>query len=88
VPLTAWWVLLFGMSIFARYDPGLWNTTLNLDRSGRAVSLRLLLDEALRGAPGSHRGRAHRPGELKWDIASSQLRLECAEQSVNETPRT
>ena len=51
VPLTAWWVLLFGLSIFARYDPALWTTTLNLDRSGSAVPLQLLLDEALEALP-------------------------------------
>ncbi|HXB66415.1 MAG TPA: hypothetical protein VNV42_16240 [Solirubrobacteraceae bacterium] len=47
VPLTAWWVLLFGLSVFARYDPGLWSSSLNLDGSECAVPLRLLLDEAL-----------------------------------------
>lgn len=46
-PLTAWWVLLFGLSIFARYDPALWVSTLNLDRSRRALPLQLLLDRAL-----------------------------------------
>jgi hypothetical protein len=51
VPLTAWWVLLFGLSIFARYDPGLWGEALNLDRSGHAVPLQLLLDEALQELP-------------------------------------
>jgi hypothetical protein len=50
--LTAWWVLLFGLSIFARYHPALWVTTLNLDRrSGRALPLRLLLDRALDDVP-------------------------------------
>lgn len=51
VPLTAWWVLLFGLSIFARYDPGLWSSSLNLDSSERAVPLGLLLDEALEAVP-------------------------------------
>ena len=51
VPLTAWWVLLFGLSIFARYDPGLWSASLNLDSSDRAVPLRLLLDDALESVP-------------------------------------
>ncbi|HEY4896574.1 MAG TPA: hypothetical protein VII01_10840, partial [Solirubrobacteraceae bacterium] len=48
VPLTAWWVLLFGLSIFARYDPDLWSASLNLDSS---VPLRLLLDDALEAVP-------------------------------------
>ena len=51
VPLTALWVLLFGLSIFAGYDPGLWSSALNLDGSERAVPLRLLLDEALEVVP-------------------------------------
>lgn len=51
-PLTAWWVLLFGLSIFARYDPGLWVTVLNLDDpGGHALPLRLLLDQALETIP-------------------------------------
>jgi hypothetical protein len=51
-PLTAWWVLLFGLSIVARYDPGPWSRALNLDDSlGYAVPLRLVLDEALSRLP-------------------------------------
>lgn len=51
VPLTAWWVLLFGLSIYARYHPGLWSGALNLDSSDRAVPLGLLLDDALESVP-------------------------------------
>ncbi len=51
VPLTAWWVLLFGLSIVARYHPGLWSGALNLDSSDRAVPLGLLLDDALAAIP-------------------------------------
>lgn len=50
-PITAWWVLLFGMSILARYDPALWSGALDLDQSDRAVPLRLILDEALVAVP-------------------------------------
>lgn len=50
-PITAWWVLLFGMSILARYDPALWSASLDLDKSNRAVPLRLVLDEALVAVP-------------------------------------
>lgn len=51
-PLTAWWVLLFGLSLFARYNPDLWVTTLNLDRAaGLALPLQLLLDQALEVVP-------------------------------------
>lgn len=50
-PITAWWVLLFGMSILARYDPALWSTALVLDKSDRAVPLHLILEEALAVIP-------------------------------------
>lgn len=50
-PITAWWILLFGMSILARYDPALWSAALELDKSDRAVPLRLILDEALAAVP-------------------------------------
>ena len=50
-PITAWWVFLFAMSILARYDPALWSSALVLDRSDRAVPLRLVLDEALEAVP-------------------------------------
>jgi hypothetical protein len=51
-PLTAWWVLLFGLSIIARYDPAPWSQVLHLDdSSGYAVPLRLVLDEALTHLP-------------------------------------
>jgi len=50
-PITAWWILLFGMSILARYDPALWSSALDLDRSDRAVPLGLILDEALTAVP-------------------------------------
>ena len=50
-PITAWWVLLFAMSILARYDPALWSSALDLDRSDRAVLLGLMLDDALTAVP-------------------------------------
>lgn len=50
-PITVWWILLFGLSILARYDPALWSAALDLDRSDRAVPLRLVLDEAVDAVP-------------------------------------
>jgi len=50
-PITAWWILLFAMSILARYDPAVWSRALDVDRSDRAVRLQLLLDEALDVVP-------------------------------------
>jgi hypothetical protein len=46
-PLMTWWLLLFGLSIFARYHPGLWVGALQVDRSTTAVPLEAVLDRAL-----------------------------------------
>lgn len=46
-PLMLWWVLLFGLSIFARYEPGLWGRALDVSRDVHAVPLEALLDKAL-----------------------------------------
>jgi hypothetical protein len=46
-PLMTWWLLLFGLSIFARYHPGLWVGALQVDRSPAAVPLEAVLDRAL-----------------------------------------
>jgi len=50
-PLMMWWVLLFGLSIFARYHPALWVQALDVDRSEHAVPLEGLLDRALDVVP-------------------------------------
>jgi hypothetical protein len=50
-PLMTWWLLLFGLSIFARYHPGLWVDTLQVDRSTAAVPLEAVLDQALDQLP-------------------------------------
>jgi hypothetical protein len=46
-PLMTWWLLAFGLSIFARYHPGLWLRALQVDRSPAAVPLEAVLDTAL-----------------------------------------
>jgi len=46
-----WWVLLFGLSIFARYHPQLWARALDVDGSQHAVPLEGLLDNALLAVP-------------------------------------
>ena len=46
-PLMLWWVLLFGLSIFARYEPGLWGQALDVSRDVHAVPLEALLEKAL-----------------------------------------
>lgn len=45
-PLIAWWLILFGASILARYYPRAWARTLNLDESKLSVPLRHLLEAA------------------------------------------
>jgi hypothetical protein len=49
--LMSWWTLLFGLSIFARYHPGLWMEALAVDRSELAVPLEAMLDRALSVVP-------------------------------------
>lgn len=46
-PLLLWWVLLFGLSLLARYEPATWRAALDLDRSPVADPLKELLDDAL-----------------------------------------
>lgn len=49
--LMTWWLLLFGLSIFARYHPQLWVRALDVDSSQHAVPLEGLLDQALLVVP-------------------------------------
>lgn len=51
-PLMVWWALLFSLSIFARYEPGLWGRALRIDESPIAAPLETLLDQALEHLPG------------------------------------
>lgn len=44
-PLMTWWILLFGLSLFARYEPELWMEVLNVDRSPLAVPLESVFKE-------------------------------------------
>ena len=39
-----WWLLLFGLSIFARYHPALWAASLDVQRATEAVPLKALLE--------------------------------------------
>lgn len=51
-PLMLWWVILFGLSIFARYHPDVWAQTLRVDDSKSAVPLEVLLEQAIAQLPG------------------------------------
>jgi hypothetical protein len=50
-PLQAWWLVLFSLSTFARYQPAQWREALDVDRSQVAVPLEHALDVALRVLP-------------------------------------
>ena len=45
-PIIAWWMLLFGCSMLARYHPRTWRQVLDVDRSPDAVPAELLLARA------------------------------------------
>lgn len=46
-----WWVLLYGLSSIARYDPELWVAVLDVDGSDQAVPIEDTLNEALDALP-------------------------------------
>lgn len=50
-PLIAWWVLLYGFSMWARYHPRSWVSLLDPDTSPLAVPVELILDEAAEAVP-------------------------------------
>jgi hypothetical protein len=50
-PLLLWWVLLFGLSLLARYEPAAWRQALDPDASTLAVPLEELLEEAMAATP-------------------------------------
>ena len=50
-PFLLWWVLIFGLSLLARYEPEAWRAALDPDTSELAVPLEELLDDALSVTP-------------------------------------
>jgi hypothetical protein len=50
-PLMAWWALLYGLSMVARYEPAAWTEALDIDASPIAASLESLLENALTDVP-------------------------------------
>jgi hypothetical protein len=50
-PFMTWWVLVFGLSMLARYYPAPWTSALRPDESQDAVPLEAALDEALDAIP-------------------------------------
>ncbi len=50
-PLMLWWVLLFGLSSVARYDPELWVSALDVNASKLAVPIEAALETGLGALP-------------------------------------
>ncbi|MEV6548758.1 hypothetical protein AB0M57_08590 [Streptomyces sp. NPDC051597] len=46
-PLLAWWAVLFGLSILARYEPASWAEIIDIDSSSAANAVEYLLDQAI-----------------------------------------
>jgi YaaC-like Protein len=46
-PLMAWWVVLYSLSMLARYQPAEWSTQIDVDHSRYAVALETLLKDAM-----------------------------------------
>lgn len=51
-PLLLWWLLLYGFSMFARYEPRRWRELLDVDASGWAVAVENALDAGIDALPG------------------------------------
>jgi len=50
-PLLIWWAVLYTLSMLARYHPESWARAIDVDRSGWAVPLEHLLDQAVDALP-------------------------------------
>jgi hypothetical protein len=50
-PLLQWWVLLFGFSMLARYEPRRWRELLDVDGSRWAVAVEHALDVGIEALP-------------------------------------
>ncbi|MGW6722861.1 YaaC family protein [Streptomyces sp. NPDC054995] len=46
-PLLAWWAVLFGLSMLARYEPASWAGIIDIDSSSAANAVEHLLDQAI-----------------------------------------
>lgn len=62
-PLMAWWVVLYALSMLARYAPSKWTETLSLTDSRIASRIEFLLDSALEAVPELLWGALARLGE-------------------------
>jgi hypothetical protein len=49
--LLSWWTMLFGLSMLARYEPGVWTSALDYDTSHLAAPLSAVLEIGLTRVP-------------------------------------
>jgi hypothetical protein len=72
--LLLWWLVLFALSMSARYDPAGWAEICDFDTSPLAVPLQALLDEALEALPVLILAALNRPRRTdKSLLASSRI---------------
>ncbi|MDK1348948.1 YaaC family protein [Streptomyces sp. 378] len=50
-PLTAWWAVLYALSMLARYEPAVWGKLISVDNSQYAVPIERLLERAINHLP-------------------------------------
>lgn len=62
-PLMSWWVVLYALSMLARYAPSNWTETLSLAESPIASRIEFLLDAALDAVPELVWGELYRLGD-------------------------
>lgn len=65
-PLMLWWVLLFGLSMVARYDPEVWAAALDENVSADAVPIEAALDAALEAVPDRILDALTEPIACRW----------------------
>lgn len=64
-PLMSWWVVLYALSMLARYAPSNWTETLSLAESPIASRIEFLLDAALDAVPELLWGELYRLGDAQ-----------------------
>jgi hypothetical protein len=50
-PLLVWWVVLYGLSMLARYEPAGWAAMIDIDSSDEAAAIENILDQAMDAIP-------------------------------------
>ncbi|MEE1806766.1 YaaC family protein [Streptomyces sp. BE133] len=50
-PLMAWWVVLYALSMLARYQPAEWARLIDVDNSQHAIPIERILEQAMEHLP-------------------------------------